>query len=72
MPTFRCFGLTADNRIVWGRHIDAVDVAGAIVLGTQIAPDRTSRIEVWLGSSKLYPDPVAANTNDALQPARHR
>jgi hypothetical protein len=64
--------LTADNRIVWGRHIDAVDVARAIVLGTQIAPERTSRIEVWLGSRKLYPDAVAANTNHSLKPARHR
>jgi hypothetical protein len=72
MPTFRCFGLTADNRIIWGRHIVAADVATAIVLGTQVAPDRTRRIEVWLGSRKLYPDPVAANTNDSLKPARHR
>lgn len=76
MPTFRCFGLTADNRIIWGRHIDASDVARAIVLATQVAPDRTCRIEVWLGSRKLYPDPAPANTNDAtkdaLKPARRR
>jgi hypothetical protein len=72
MPTFRCFGLTEDNRIIWGRHIEADVLATAIVACTQVAPEITRRVDVWLGSRKLYPKPTAANSNRVQQSVAHR
>jgi hypothetical protein len=60
MPIFRCFGLTEDNRIIWGRHIEAEGISAAIIACTRIAPDVTRRVEVWLGSRKLHPKPTDA------------
>jgi len=55
MPTFRCFGLTGENRIVWGRHVEAPDITSAIIGCTEVAPAQTARIEVWLGAIRIYP-----------------
>lgn len=67
MPIFRCFGLTGDNRIIWGRHIEAQDVVAAISACAQVAPGQTHQVEVWLGSRKIYPNPSAANSDQRLQ-----
>ena len=71
MPTFRCFGLTEDNRIIWGRHIEADNSSAAIIACTRIAPEVTRRVEVWLGSRKLHPKPTV-ETSDPDIPQRRR
>jgi hypothetical protein len=58
MPVYRCFGLTADNRIVWGRHIEAENVTAAILACANVAPETTSGVEIWLGSEKVYSTPA--------------
>jgi hypothetical protein len=54
MPVYRCFGLTDDNRILWGRHIEAENVTAAIVACTNVASKITSAFEIWRGSEKVY------------------
>jgi hypothetical protein len=73
MPTFRCFGLTHDNRIIWGRHLECSNLAAAIVAATQVAPETTSCVEIWLRSQKLYPEQSARmmpNAGDQLSSCR--
>jgi hypothetical protein len=57
MPVYRCFGLTYDNRIVWGRHIEAETVTAAILACAKVAPQLTSTFEIWRQSEKVYPTP---------------
>jgi hypothetical protein len=71
MAIFRCFGLTEDNRIIWGRHIEADGISAAIIACTRIAPDVTRRVEVWLGSRKLHPKPTV-ETSETYDPQRRR
>jgi hypothetical protein len=54
LPTvvYRCFGLTAGNRILWGRHIEAENAAGAFIAATTIMPNSTAAIEIWLEARK--------------------
>ena len=70
MPIFRCFGLTEDNRIIWGRHIEADDLSAAIIACTKVAPDVTRHVEVWLGSRKVHPRPTVANSNSDIRQQR--
>jgi hypothetical protein len=58
MPVYRCFGLTDDNRIVWGKHIEAENVTGAIVACANVAPEITAAFEIWLRSEKVYRTPL--------------
>ena len=49
MPVYRCFCLTADNRVIGGAHIDAADVGIAVEMAGerwQHVP-RLHFIEVW-------------------------
>jgi hypothetical protein len=55
MPTFRCFGLTKDNRILWGRHIEANGVTDALVACQQVLPEVTHAFEIWLRAHKVFP-----------------
>jgi hypothetical protein len=70
MAIFRCFGLTEDNRIIWGRHIEADDIAAAIIACTKISPDVTRRVEVWRGSRKVHPKATIANSNSDIPQRR--
>jgi|HubBroStandDraft_6_1064221.scaffolds.fasta_scaffold5462681_1 hypothetical protein len=57
MPTYRCFCMTTDNRIITGGYINAKDVASAL----EVAHRRWHEVpsfhaaEVWLGSRLMYP-----------------
>ena len=59
MPTYRyrCFCLTADNRIIHGLHIDAADVEAAIEAARVTWKGVTDfhSVEVWLGVTRLFP-----------------
>jgi hypothetical protein len=55
MPRFRCFGLTNDNRILWGRYLECINLVDAVAVATEIAIEETFSIEIWLRSVKLYP-----------------
>jgi hypothetical protein len=64
IPTviYRCFGLTKDNRILWGRHVEAENVACAFIACTEIMPDATASIEIWLEARKVYPRPPPSSS----------
>jgi hypothetical protein len=57
MPTYRCFCLTTDSRIITGANVEAPRLSGAIAaarLQWQEVP-RFHSVEVWQGDSLLYP-----------------
>jgi hypothetical protein len=60
VPTYRCFCLTADNRIISGAHIRARDAEAAVEAATvrwsQIP--KLHFIEVWRGSGLLRREAV--------------
>jgi len=66
VPTYRCFCLTADNRIISGAHIRAPNAAAAV----EAAAKRWSQIpklyfiEVWRGSGLLLREAVTPGSTD--------
>jgi hypothetical protein len=59
MPVFRAYCLDTNNRIISGEDIEASELSGAIQVvrsrckkHPEAHPDR---IEVWLGTSRVYP-----------------
>jgi hypothetical protein len=57
LPTYRCFCLTVDNRIITGAYIDAKDVWAAVDAARQLweLVPRFRTIEVWDGFSRMWP-----------------
>jgi hypothetical protein len=66
VPTYRCFCLTADNRIISGAHIraanPAVAVEAAIARWSQVP--RLHFIEVWRGTDLLRREAVTPRSSD--------
>lgn len=62
MPQFRCFCLTADDRIAWGLRLEATNLEAAIEAGERAChlhlKTSRPRVEIWRGANKLYTSPV--------------
>jgi hypothetical protein len=68
MSQFRCFCLTADDRIAWGLRVEAPNLEAAIKAGERACQLhlKTSlpRVEIWRGVNKLYTSPVIWDSKD--------
>jgi hypothetical protein len=55
---YRCFCLTADDRIAWGLRVEATNLEAAIEAGERACrlhlKTSLPRVEIWRGASKLY------------------
>ncbi len=58
MPQYRCFCLTADDRVAWGLHLDATTLEAAIEAAHRACQEHlktsSSRVEIWRGAYKLH------------------
>jgi hypothetical protein len=59
--TYRCYCVSGENRIVLGEYVEAPDLQAAIEAARELCKQHpgadTERIEVWLGTRRLYPAP---------------
>jgi hypothetical protein len=57
MAHYRCFCLTADNRIITGAYIDAMNLVAVVAAARRQWQEAAGfhSVEVWLGPSRLYP-----------------
>jgi hypothetical protein len=66
VPRFRCYCLTADDRIAWGILIDAKNLEAAIEAGRRACQEHrgtlSSRVQIWRGTEKLYTSPSSENS----------
>ena len=58
MPKYRAYCLTPDDRIEWGRLIQAPNLQTAIDAAHRACQDHfntsSSRVEIWRGANKVY------------------
>jgi hypothetical protein len=68
MSQFRCFCLTADDRIAWGLRVEAANLEAAIKAGERACQlhleTSLPRVEIWRGANKLYTSPVILDSQD--------
>jgi hypothetical protein len=68
MPQFRCFCLTAGDRIAWGLHVEAPNLEIAIKAGVRACQlhlkTLVPRVEIWRGATKLYTSPAIGDSHD--------
>lgn len=66
MPRFRCYCLTADDRIVWAVNVDAADLDAAIEAARRVCQEHpktpSTGVEIWQDSEKLYVSPPVENS----------
>jgi hypothetical protein len=57
MPTYRCFCLTSDNRIIAGAHIVAANSIEAVEAAHRRwrAVRSFHQVEIWLRKDRVYP-----------------
>jgi hypothetical protein len=61
VPRYRCFCLTDDDRVQWGLHVQARNLADATIEAHRACQDHLgtthSRVEIWKGAQKLHVSP---------------
>jgi hypothetical protein len=63
MPNYRCFCITADNRIITGARVTADDLPSAVEAANQLwqkVPE-FRLVEVWLEADRLCPSDAGPN-----------
>jgi hypothetical protein len=55
---FRCFCLTADDRVAWGLHLEATNLEAAIEAAHRACQEHLktseSKVEIWRGANRLH------------------
>lgn len=73
MPTYRCFCMTAEDRILTGARLKAPNLAAlsAIAAGRWHTVPGFHHVEIWLGPHRLSPETTPAGeppSADAVSP----